>query len=290
MDLYRYTTNASRGAFHYVREVAGGMLIALCGRNTDTMRPLAELAAHTECKRCTAKRADLTTQAPTEAAPVEAVAAEQAEATLYRPAAPRSRGVGHHRRPGTSASYCGRTVEAAPSAAAMFTGECKPCAKAERADRVAAEQRAAAFSVAAPSITERAGVRYCTVGTGRRVHLSNNDDTLCGREVTEYTDGSAFVEGRELCAPCDRAAEERAYARALAAASPLAAAAVALAETVEQDDAETAEDVEAQQAAALVTEAEATAGTWRGEWIGPRVADTLFTLDTAPTEQGALFA
>ncbi|MGW0134845.1 hypothetical protein [Streptomyces sp. NPDC003299] len=52
----------------------------------------------------------------------------------------------------------------------------------------------------------------------------------------------------------------------------------------------TVEDVEAQQAAALVTEAEATAGTWRGEWIGEQTTDTapgLFPLDR---EQGALFA
>ncbi|MEU9141695.1 DUF6884 domain-containing protein [Streptomyces sp. NPDC048404] len=160
---------------------------------------------------------------------------------MYRPAAPRSRGAGHHRRPGTTASYCGRTVEATPSPDTAFTGTCQPCAKAERADRVAAEQHAAAFSLDTPPITERARVRYCTVGTGRRVHLSSNDDTLCGREVTEYTDGTAFLAGAELCARCDRAAEDRAYAFALAAASPLAAAAVDLAETVEQADAEAAE-------------------------------------------------
>jgi hypothetical protein len=50
-----------------------------------------------------------------------------------------------------------------------------------------------------------------------------------------------------------------------------------------------AED-EARYAAALVTEAEATDGTWRGEWIGPRADDTLFTMDTSHAEQGALFA
>lgn len=288
----------------------------------------------------------------------QAAPVEQAEATLYRPVAPRSRGVGHHRRPGTTASYCGRTVEAAPSPDAMFTGTCKQCAKAEAADRVAAEQVAADHDTDGPSLAERAGVRYCLVGTGRRVHYSNNDDTLCGREVTEYTDG---LDDRHdlLCLPCINAAEKRAYARALAATSPLAAA-VALAETVEQADAEaadvnpnerrhdllstavetqggkwttdraaalyaaagvvvdphsvwgmllaldtegrlaqlgesgvfvraTVEDVEARQAAAEVTEAEATEGTWRGEWIGDSPTETLFTL-TAPTEQGALFA
>ncbi|RMB83664.1 hypothetical protein [Streptomyces shenzhenensis] len=45
---------------------------------------------------------------------------------------------------------------------------------------------------------------------------------------------------------------------------------------------------QAQQAAALVTEAEATADTWRGKWIGERTtAPALFSLDR---EQGALFA
>ncbi|MFF4751812.1 hypothetical protein [Streptomyces sp. NPDC001270] len=52
----------------------------------------------------------------------------------------------------------------------------------------------------------------------------------------------------------------------------------------------TAAETEAQQAATLVTEAEATDGTWRGEWIGARTtaeAPALFPLDA---EQGALFA
>ncbi|MEU0675097.1 hypothetical protein ABZ330_19820 [Streptomyces sp. NPDC006172] len=52
---------------------------------------------------------------------------------------------------------------------------------------------------------------------------------------------------------------------------------------------ETVEDAEAQYAAALVTEADATDGTWRGAWIGEQqTADVLFVVDS-PTEQGALF-
>ncbi|MFD9853438.1 hypothetical protein ACFWXZ_14415 [[Kitasatospora] papulosa] len=42
---------------------------------------------------------------------------------------------------------------------------------------------------------------------------------------------------------------------------------------------------ESRQTAELITEAEATAGTWRGQWIG----DTTALFDR-PTEQGALFA
>jgi len=208
---------------------------------------------------------------------------------LYRPAYPRSRGAAHYRRPGTSASYCGRTVEAAPTEEKYVTGVCRTCVKAEQRDRVAAEETAADRAIGGPTLAERAGMRYALVGKGRRVHYSNNDDTLCGREVTEYTDG---VDQRHsnLCALCIRAAEERAYARALAAASPLAAAAVDLAETVEQADTDraAAED-EARQAAAMVTEAEATDGTWRGEWIGATEATGhLFSL-TPDREQGALF-
>ncbi|KAB1141389.1 hypothetical protein F7R91_32710 [Streptomyces luteolifulvus] len=52
---------------------------------------------------------------------------------------------------------------------------------------------------------------------------------------------------------------------------------------------ETTEEIEAQQAAAEVTEIEASAGTWRGEWIGEESAgDTLFDVEPA-AEQGALF-
>jgi hypothetical protein len=51
-----------------------------------------------------------------------------------------------------------------------------------------------------------------------------------------------------------------------------------------------AAEEEARLAASLVTEAEATAGTWRGKWIGEHAtaaAPALFPLDR---EQGALFA
>ena len=176
---------------------------------------------------------------------------------LYRPANPRSRGAGHYRRPGTSASYCGRTVQAQPVTEADVTGVCQQCAKGEQRDRVEAEQVVADRDLDGPTLAERAGVRYCLVGTGRRVHYSNNDDTLCGREVTEYTDGTDKRHDL-LCSPCIKAAEKRAYARALAAASPLAAAAVDLAETVEQADAE--------QAAPPAEESTPAAGTLVDPW------------------------
>jgi hypothetical protein len=240
MDLYRYAANDRRGAFHYVRELAGGMLVALCGRQADTMRPLAAAVQHTECRRCAAARAELVEPTAVEAPAVEAVeeqpAAEQDAPALYRPVHSR-RGAGHYRRPGTASSYCGRTVEAAPVGPQSVTGICQLCAKSEARERVEAEQVAAGRAIDGPTLAERAGVRYALVGTGRRVHYSNNDDTLCGREVTRYTDGLDDRHGA-LCARCIDAAEHHAYARALADASPLVAAAVDLAETVEQADAD----------------------------------------------------
>ncbi|MEX2984561.1 hypothetical protein [Streptomyces sp. C36] len=96
------------------------------------------------------------------------------------------------------------------------------------------------------TFTERAGVAYATVGRGKRIHYSpRTDDTLCGRALTTYRDAEEVVAlldtGHELCTPCHRAAEQRAEARRLAAESPLAAAAVELADTVEATDAERAE-------------------------------------------------
>ncbi|MFF7234418.1 hypothetical protein [Streptomyces sioyaensis] len=51
---------------------------------------------------------------------------------------------------------------------------------------------------------------------------------------------------------------------------------------------ETVEDAEALYAVQLVTEADATDGTWRGAWIGQQSDDGLFALEPA-AEQGALF-
>ncbi|MET9468503.1 hypothetical protein ABZY44_27690 [Streptomyces sp. NPDC006544] len=140
---------------------------------------------------------------------------------------------GHYARPGTHTSYCGRELMHEPNTP-IAARICKSCAKAEQADRVAAEEVAADRAIEGPTLAERAGVRYCEVGTGRRVHYSNTDDTLCGRQVSEYNDGPTG--GQQLCARCIKAAEARAYARSLAAASPLAAAAVEVAEIVEAVD------------------------------------------------------
>lgn len=52
---------------------------------------------------------------------------------------------------------------------------------------------------------------------------------------------------------------------------------------------ETVEDAEALYAAALVTEAEATDGTWRGAWIGEQADDDALFAIERPADQGALF-
>ncbi|APD18582.1 hypothetical protein SEA_PICARD_53 [Streptomyces phage Picard] len=54
-------------------------------------------------------------------------------------------------------------------------------------------------------------------------------------------------------------------------------------------EAETLLDDELRHAAALVTEAEATDGTWRGEWIGDTPADEILFVADRTVEQGALF-
>lgn len=72
-------------------------------------------------------------------------------------------------------------------------------------------------------------------------------------------------------------------------ASARAVDAVTYAEEVGAEPA-TIADAEALYATQLVTEAEATDGTWRGAWIGNQpTGDLLFALDST-TEQGALFA
>lgn len=297
---------------------------------------------------------------------------------------------GHYAKPGTHTSYCGRELQHTPNTP-IAQRVCKSCAKAEGADRAAAEQVAADRAVDGPTLAERARVRYCTVGTGRRVHYSpSNDDTLCGREVSAYTDGLAGDE--QLCVRCIKAAEGRAHRLAIAAQKRMAAAKAAIVEaaaevapadiirvaarafrrggssltemittvhtncackigrtlvgaystkaeadaaandtardtgrdvthcmwsrpltaTPEQTEGDiafataaravdavehaeetgaavaTVEDAEALYAAALVTEADADAGTWRGEWIGEQQADALFAVER-PVEQGALF-
>jgi hypothetical protein len=119
------------------------------------------------------------------------------------------------------------------------------------------------------TFNERAKVAFAVTGRrGRRVHYSpRNDETLCGRFIERYVgleDAVAlFDKGHELCIPCHRAAEKRAEALRLAAESPVAAAAVALAETVEQVDAEsTSAEQDAEPRYKVEEFGPDTAGAW----------------------------
>ncbi|MER8086599.1 hypothetical protein ABTZ57_16050 [Streptomyces sp. NPDC094048] len=111
---------------------------------------------------------------------------------------------------------------------------------------------------------------------------------------------------RRMCTRCVKAEQrDRAHAEEVAAqhAEPIALAAELtewerdlLAADIDPTpryttaDENAAADTEARYAAQLVTEAEATDGTWRGEWIGQATADGhLFTMNP-DREQGALFA
>ncbi|MFB6846221.1 hypothetical protein ACFCXS_15350 [Streptomyces sp. NPDC056373] len=91
-----------------------------------------------------------------------------------------------------------------------------------------------------------------------------------------------------------RAAADAAYAigAPLASAELQQDAEQAVAEAAADDAPEatpTVEEVEASYAAQLVTEADATAGTWRGAWIGEHSVAALPALFDLDTEQGALF-
>ncbi|HLL33856.1 MAG TPA: hypothetical protein VK545_08175 [Streptomyces sp.] len=79
---------------------------------------------------------------------------------------------------------------------------------------------------------ERAGVHPVLVGKSRRPHYSNSAITLCDRPVNQRITPEEAAEYGAYCIPCVRVAERMAEANALAAASPLAAAALQAGETI----------------------------------------------------------
>jgi hypothetical protein len=203
MNLTRYAYNPKRGAYHYGRDVAGGMIGLLCGRTAQPgdIAPLALPQKHTECKRCGAARD------------------EQTEAV---------------------------TVEAAPAEQVIRDDEL--------------------------TLAEQAGVAYATVGRGKRVHFSpRNDETLCGRFISEYRDARAACtlldNGHGLCVRCWRIAEQRAESARLAAASPLAAAAMELADTVETASAATEPNVDQRYSVEQFGNEYGVLDTYTVDWI-----------------------
>ncbi|MDO0939295.1 hypothetical protein QQY66_49215 [Streptomyces sp. DG2A-72] len=132
---------------------------------------------------------------------------------------------------------CGLLTAEAARALPFTTHLCERCAA--KAD-APAKSTADVIADGAP-LYKRAGLRHAAVGRGRRVHYSRgNDDTLCGRALTAYLDldeaAARYARGDELCTRCMRAAEELAYAKSLAAASPVTRAAAELAEIVADTD------------------------------------------------------
>ncbi|TBO59020.1 hypothetical protein EYS09_14350 [Streptomyces kasugaensis] len=90
------------------------------------------------------------------------------------------------------------------------------------------------------TLAERADITTIRVGRGTRVHYTaDNIRTLCGRTAGATISYSDTV-GVDHCIRCTTAAEQRVEAARLAAEPPLAAAAVALADTIEATDAKQA--------------------------------------------------
>jgi len=204
------------------------------------------------------------------------------------------------------------TLDEVRAAAAMFRhawpvdGQGNPV---EAADQVA-DLDTLADTVACPTCHAPAGTR-CVTRTGtpaRKTHGRRFEAVEEAAGITQHRaaeelaakarGGWVITYNREaeaaLLATYAARLAERATARDAQAAERAAASVAALLDrefpalaAFLADD--QAADVKAQQAAALVAEAEATAGTWQGAWIGEQQTDdTLFALDQ-DVEQGALF-
>ncbi|MFD7994533.1 hypothetical protein [Streptomyces mexicanus] len=222
---------------------------------------------------------------------------------------------GHYRRPGDYRTYCGRdsrTLLAHPDRM------CQRCVKAEAADRAAAttvaeqhqdgasekreaeaiaqkltaKMRATLPAVAAAgSWSARIGLAHLPAG----VTYPSLQALIRRGLIEEFETGETATDfrGRPYQVTHHRiSAKGRAVLDALTQAGEECAAHASADRYITRQFPAVADllDIEARQAAALVTEAEATDGTWRGEWIGENTTTTtpgLFPLDR---EQGALFA
>ncbi|MEV4966671.1 hypothetical protein AB0886_05305 [Streptomyces sp. NPDC024062] len=204
----------------------------------------------------------------------------------------RTKTTGHLRQDGTRTTYCNRAV-GIPNG--DFTGlkgwkMCQPCVRAEARDRAHAEEVAAQHAepltpTAEPATQPTAAVRdepsdWWTImdpATGEEI------TRVYGETYQEMTPrAEALPEVRAVIRAHKGFSRRRLYVSELtpaqradqisAPAMPTAADRAAAAR-------------ESRQMAELITEAEATDGTWRGQWIG----DTTALFDR-PTEQGSLFA
>jgi hypothetical protein len=177
----------------------------------------------------------------------------------------RTKLTGHYRQPGTRTTFCNRPIGIPNGDFLNLTGWklCTRCVKAEQRDRAAAAATADAWLDQPPTSQLAAAALLF----GAQVEAVDNTRPPVAIEQAEPIE--PFAATPEFAAEFPHIAEHLAADRAAHRA---------------------AADIEARYAAELITEAEATTGTWRGEWIGQAAADgALFTL-TPDREQGALFA
>lgn len=183
----------------------------------------------------------------------------------------RTKTTGHYRQPGTRTTFCNKPVGIPNGDFLGLTGwkMCTRCVKAEQRDRAHAVEVAAQV---AETVEPLAFLR--TAVQAEQGEWNTDRVTALFEAAGINTDRNNrwgllrhLAEAEHLLTPTDTRGSFTAATAEQAAAA-----------------------VEARYGAELVTEAEATAGTWRGEWIGHAAADgTLFTL-TPDREQGALFA
>ncbi|MEU5424014.1 hypothetical protein AB0H73_00160 [Streptomyces olivoreticuli] len=102
---------------------------------------------------------------------------------------------GHYRKPGTNKSYCGHDLAHTPTEPQFLQAICKTCVKAEKRNRVEAEQVATNRTIDGPSLAKRASVRYATVGTGRRIHYSPKHRSARAASPAEQAVERRAVEG-----------------------------------------------------------------------------------------------
>lgn len=131
--------------------------------------------------------------------------------------------------------------------------------------------------------------REVEANTGPSVRAAMDAAHAIGAPLARVEDQLEAEQAVEQAAADDAPEAHPTVEAALAALARVEHALEAVAHAEQAEAAvDTLEDAEALFAAQLVTEAEADAGTWRGEWIGEQVDDGLFALEPA-VEQGALF-
>lgn len=199
---------------------------------------------------------------------------------------------GHYRRPGTMTTYCTGAPTDLHANTAQARRVCARCVKAEARDR--AEATVTATAALAPETAGTLPAMVCIqhgadcIGDPKRRHNFHPAPTAAPHPIETYytldcNNHGATCDGNPLQRHDYRHSVLSTQDRAMIAAGTVPAWCRSTAD--DHTDAAT----ESRQAAELITEAEATDGTWRGQWIGARdTGPTLFDVP-AGREQGALF-